>query len=305
MPETIEEALEICLEKINENSSTIEDCLADFPQYENELREILPLLATVKSLNQIKPSKQFSWQATNRLVEKLPDAPVTIWDRFRHIFRNHTYLKNRSNKMPQIIVSIIIALSLLLGGSFAVEASGPGDFLYKLDRSVEQVKLQLTSNSEKALTLRLQNASERLEEAYKKLQQGDTENALRALQEYNKVLDQIRINEREQVREETRTMTQDEGAQQAGTLLRIRESQPEDAQAQSAFQKELQRANMGLEQLFGPPEEAPFGPGTEDAQGPDDEAPLGPNEDAPQGPAEDAPQGPTEDSPNGPNKGKP
>jgi hypothetical protein len=305
MPETIEEALEICLEKINKKSSTIDECLADFPQYEDELREMLPLLVAVKALDQIKPSTQFSWQATNRLVEKLPDVPVTIWDRFRPIFRNNTYLKNRSNKMPQIIVSIILALTLLLGGSFAVEASGPGDFLYKLDRNVEQVKLQLTSNSEKALTLRLQNASERLEEAYKKLQKGDTENALKALQEYNKVLDQIRINEREQVREETRTMTQDEGALQAGTLLKIRESQPEDTQARSAFQKELQRANMGLEQLFGPPEEAPFGPGTEDAQGPSEEAPQGPNEDAPQGPAEDAPQGPTDESPNGPNKGKP
>lgn len=305
MPETIEEALEICIDNINEKSSTIEECLSDFPQYEDELREMLPLLLAVKSLDQIKPSAQFSWQAANRIIEKLPDAPVTIWDRFRHIFRKNPYLLNRSNKMLQIVVSIIIALSLLLGGSYAVEASGPGDFLYQLDIGIEQVRLQWTTNSEKALTLRFQNASERLEEAYKKLQQGDTDNALKALQEYNKVLDRIRINERQQVREETRTMTQDESAQQAGTLLRIRESQPEDAQARSAFQKELQRANMGLEQLFGPPDEAPFGPGSEDAQGPNEEAPLGPNEDAPQGPSEDSPQGPSDESPNGPNKGKP
>lgn len=207
--------------------------------------------------------------------------------------------------MPHIILSMIIALSLLFGGTFAVEASGPGDLLYELDRSVEQIRLRLTGNPEKALALRMQNASERLEEAYKKLQKGDVENALRAMEAYNKALDEINANEEGQVRTETRTMTQEEGALQQGTLDRIRLSQPEEAQARSAFQKELQRANMGLEKLFGPPEEAPQGPSEDVPQGPNSEDAQGPTEEAPQGPNEDAPQGPTDDAPNGPSNGKP
>ena len=305
MPETMEEILEICLEKIKIDECTIEDCLADFPQYQGELREILPLAISVSALQQIKPSKECAWQAANRLTDQLPDAPVTFWDRIRLMLMNGTILKNRSIKMPHIILSMIIALSLLLGGTFAVEASGPGDLLYELDRSVEQIRLRLTGNPEKALALRMQNASERLEEAYTKLQKGDVENALRAMEAYNKALEEINANEEGQVRAETRTMTQEEGALQQGTLDRIRLSQPEEAQARSAFQKALRRANMGLEKLFGPPEEAPQGPSEDVPQGPNSEDAQGPTEEAPQGPNEDAPQGPTDDAPNGPSNGKP
>jgi hypothetical protein len=305
MPEKIEEILEICLEKIKSERCTTEDCLVDYPQYQHELREMLPLAISLSALQQIKPSKEFAWQAANRLTDQLPDAPVTFWDRIRLMLMNGTILKNRSIKMPHIILSMIIALSLLFGGTFAVEASGPGDLLYELDRSVEQIRLRLTGNPEKALALRMQNASERLEEAYKKLQKGDVENALRAMEAYNKALDEINANEEGQVRTETRTMTQEEGALQQGTLDRIRLSQPEEAQARSAFQKALQRANMGLEKLFGPPEEAPQGPSEDVPQGPNSEDAQGPTEEAPQGPNEDAPQGPTDDAPNGPSNGKP
>ena len=206
--------------------------------------------------------------------------------------------------MRQIIVSVILLIGLLFGGSFAVDASGPGDLLYGLDRSIEQLRLKLTADEGKALTLKMQNASERLDEAYKKLQKGDLENALKALEYYSVALDEINANEEGQVREETRTMTQEEGALQAGTLDRIRLSQPEEAQARNAFQEALQRANMGLEQHFGPPEEAPQGPSEDVQQGPASEGVQGPNDDAPQGPNEDAPQGPNNGS-NGPGKGKP
>lgn len=305
MPETMEEIFEICIEKIENESLTIEECIAEFPQYKDELREMLPLVVSIKSLRQIKPSKQFSWHAANRITAKLPNAPVTFKERIRHILQKEIFIKDRSIKMPQIIVSIIIALSLMFGGSYAVEAAGPGDLLYDLDRGVEQIRLKLTSDPEKVLELKMQIASERLEEAYSKLMKGDVDNALRALEEYNKDLEEINANEDGQVREETRTMTQEEGALQAGTLLRLRESQPEDAQARNAFQKALQRANMGLEQLFGPPEEAPQGPSEDVPQGPNSEDGQGPSEEVPMGPNEEAPQGPTDSAPKGPSNGKP
>ena len=313
MPESIEKILEICLEKIKIESATVEDCIREFPQYQNELREILPIAISIRSLNQIQPSREFAWQAANRLTNSLPDAPVTFLGRIRHNLMKDKSLLNRSIKMPNIIISMIVVLTLIFGGTFAVEASAPGDLLYELDRGVEQIRLTLTKNPEKALALKLQNASERLEEAYKKLQKGDLENALWALEDYNKALEEINANEEGQVQQETRTMTQEEGALQAGTLDRIRLSQPEEAQARNAFQKELQRANMGLDKLFGPPEEAPQGPSedvpqgpaSEDGQGPTEEAPQGPDEDAPQGPSQEEPPGPNEDSPQGPTDNAP
>ena len=304
MPESIEKILEQCLENIKSESTTVEDCIEKFPQYRDELKDVLPLAVSVNALREVKPSEQFASQAANRLIAKLPDAPVTLWDRIRLIFMKDTIIMNRSIKMPQIIATIIIAISLLVGGSFAVEASAPGDLLYELDRSFEQIRLRLTSNPEEALALRMQYASERLEEAYKKVQKGDVENALRALEAYNEALDEIDPKEAGQVRTETRTMTQEEAANQAGTLDRIRLSQPEEAKARNAFQKALHRANMGLEILLGPPEGIPQGPSEDVPQGPNSEGAQGPTEGAPQGPNEDAPQGPTDDAAPGPANGK-
>jgi hypothetical protein len=301
MPEiTVDQALEICIEKINNKTATIAECLREFPQFEQELREILPLTISVKTLQAIKPSQQFSINANNRLASKLSDHPVTFWGFIRHIIMKQTYQPNRRFGMPQIIESLIVAISLLIGGSFAVDASAPGDLLYDLDLAMEQFRVRITGSPEKATTLRIQNATERLEEAEKKLQKGDIENATRALEAYNIAMKDFVGNEEAPVRQEVRTMTQEDGALQQGTLDRIRLSQPEEAQARNAFQEELQRANQGVEKLFGPPEKAPQGPSEDVPQGPNSEDGKGPSEEAPQGPPEDAPQGPTEEAPKSP-----
>jgi len=271
--------------------------LAEFPEHEAELSELLPLSFSLKNLQAIKPSPRFTINANNRLEEKLSDHPVTFGALIRHIFKKQTYYPSRRFGMPQIIVSLIVAISLLIGGSFAVGASGPGDLLYDLDRGIEEFRLRITGSPEKATTLRIQNATERLVEAENKLQKGDLENAIRALEAYNRAVDEVIGNEEAPVREEVRTMTQEEGATQAGTLDRIRLSQPENAQARSAFQKALQRANIGMDALFGPPEGAPQGPSEDVPQGPTSEDAQGPNEDAPQGPPEGPPYGPGKDKP--------
>ncbi len=301
MPEMrIEEALEICIEKLNNKTATVAECLAEFPEHASELSELLPLSYSLKNLQGVKPSARFTVNANHRLATKLSDHPVTFGAFVRHIFQKQTYQPTRSFGMSQIIVSIILAVSLLLGGSAAVDASGPGDLLYEIDRSVELIRLRLTGNPEKAAALRVEYATERLEEAEMKLQRGDMENALKAMEAYSSMVDEV-IDEKQVLnREEVRTMTQEEGALQAGTLDRIRLSQPEDAQARSAFQKALQRANMGVDALFGPYEGAPQGPSEDVPQGPASDDAQGPTEEAPQAPPEDAPQGPTDGPPYGP-----
>ena len=205
--------------------------------------------------------------------------------------------------MRALIISVVLVLSFLFSAPFVVNASAPGDLLYELDRSIEELQLKLTSDEDKALAFKMQNASERLEEAYKKTQKGDIENALIALDHYNKALEEIKANEEGQARVETRTKTQEEGALQAGTLDRIRLSQPEEAKARNAFQEALQRANMSLEKHLGPPETSPQGPSEDVPKGPASEDAQGPSEDAPEGPNENAPKGPT-DGGKGEGKGK-
>jgi hypothetical protein len=300
MPEEFDKILEICIRKIENNSTTVEACLEDFPQYKDELRELLPLVVSLKTLKELEPSQQFSKNAGNRLAANLPEATVTFWEYIRHIFRNQqVYLKRRMG-MPQIIITVMVAISLLVGGSYSVQASAPGDLLYKLDRGIEELRLQLTANPEKQIALRMQFATERLKEAEKMLQKGKIDEAVIAFKAYeDAVTDTIgkgEVAEHEEGlnREAVRTMTQEDLALQQGTLDRIRLSWDEvddEHQARNAYQEAYQISNWGIEWLLGPREEAP--------QGPVEDSPAVPPAPGPQGPSTVDPNGP---APHGPTK---
>jgi len=312
MPKTIEEAIEISLERIKNEEATVEDCVRDFPQYHNELREMLPLVVSLKSLEQIKPSQTFSQNAGLRLVSKLPDKPVTFWESIRHIFAQRQMKPKWRLRMSQIFISLLMAISLLVGGPVAVDAAGPGDLLFILDQALEQAQLNNISDPQEGVILRMAQATERLSEASAKFDKGKIDNALTALELYDALMNDLEeyiIRESGLNREEVRSMVQEELALQAGILDRVRFSWPEDAQARNAYQKALQRSNMGVDTLLGPPEIAPQGPPEnvpqgptgEDAVGPSEEVPMGLKEEAPQGPNEEAPHGMNEEVPLGPN----
>ena len=311
MKEPFEKVLEVCIEKIEHGYTTIEECMSEYPQYQNELREMLPLVNSLKTLKSMKASRSFSNNARNRLIENLPNIPVTFFVFIRHLYKKPLFYLRRRLYMPQIIISILVVLSLLVGGSYTVQAAGPGDLLYDLDRAIEQTRLRLTEDPLKSITLQLQQATERLEEAETKLRKGRVDDALEALVAYDEALTNTSkyIEDVQNLNRETlRSMIQEELALQQGTLNRIRLSWPEDAQARNAYQNALQRSNMGADMLLGPPEitpkrpseDAPQGAKQEDAQGPNEEVTQDPNKEAPKGPNQEPPYGPKEDMQKGP-----
>jgi hypothetical protein len=308
MPETIEQALEICIEKITHQSISIEACLSEFPQYRHQLAEVLPLMVSLKALHQVKPSESFSKHAAKRLVNKLPNTSVTFSEAVRLLFQRQILYPIRRFSMFKLMITLLMTLFLLAGGTNLVQATGPGDVLYPLDRAFEVVRLRITADPVEEIILRVMFAGERLAEAELKLGQGKLDHALTAIAAYDDAFVELEEkvgNQDGQVRESLRIMLQEELALQAGTLDRIRLNWPEDAQARNAFHIALQRSNMGVEHLFGPPESAPQGPNEDAPQGPNEEVPQGPSEDAPQGPNEEAPQGPIEDAPQVPNEDAP
>ncbi len=308
MPKKFDEVFEICLEKIKNGKGTIQTCIKDFPDFAHELRETLPLAVRFNSARQVKPSTQFIKNTGSRISAKLPERSVTFWGFIRRSFTEPKLFTTRRFGMSQIIITIVLAIGLLTGGSFALQAAGPGDMLYGVDLAVEQARLKLTANPEQQAALQLKFASERLLEAEKKLAAGKLENAEQALAAHNQLMTELAAfiqNAGELDHIALRTMLQEELAFQQGILDRLRLNWPEDAQARNAYQTALERANMGVEILLGPPESAPQGPAEDVPQGSDSENAQGPAEDAPQGPAEDAPQGPDEIEPGGPSEEAP
>jgi hypothetical protein len=306
MPEKFEDILENCIEKMNREKLTLEECVKDFPQFEDQLREMLPLVVSLKSLEQVAPSQEFSRHAGQRLVGKLPERSVTFLSFIRHMFTNKGVTLQRRLNMVQILITLVMAISLLVGGSYTVQAAGPGDLLYDLDRTLENVRLNLTSNPEKQIALRIQFATERLEEAEKMLGKGKIAEAVMAFEAYQAAItdavDEGEVVEHDQGlnREAVRTMTQEDLATQAGTLDRIRlswDEEDDEHKARNAFQKAYQISNWGIEWLLGPAEHAPQGP-AEDSPGQQvAPGPQGPTDVDPNGPA---PHGPTDADPNGP-----
>ena len=128
MPESFEKILDICITRITDGSGTLEDCTRNFPRYENELREILPLVVSLNALAETNPDETFSKNAGSRLAAKLPEQTVTFWGTLRHILTKPLIFPPRRLSMPQIIITVIAALSLLLSGTFGVQAAAPGDF---------------------------------------------------------------------------------------------------------------------------------------------------------------------------------
>ena len=292
MSESIDKVLEDILNSIGNDRERIEDYLANYPQYEQELRELLPIIHSLKTTGQNRPSQAFSQNAGLRLVEKLPKQPVTFWDQARLLLKGTNPYPFRRLSMPKIFATLIILIALAAGGVFSVDAAGPGDFLYDIDRGFEQIRLSFANTPEKATTLRLQFASERIEEGTHKLDNGEFQEATLAFKAYDNQVTAIAkliATEDGIHREALLAMLYEALDIQRGILETKMENAP--VEAREAIQNGINFTH------FGPPEDAPFGPSEDLPLGPSGESPLGPAEDTPTGPPEEAPFGPPEEAP--------
>jgi hypothetical protein len=284
MTVSIDEAIANCLEQINNQGSSIEDCTARYPQYENELVELLGLVYSIKNLDQISPRTLFVENASQRLVSKLPNRNVSYREKTRPIKRKRQRQKLRlSFGVVRMVTIIVIVLTVFTGGTaFAADSAEPGDYLYGLDLTLEQIQLSLAPTQEAAARIHLNIANERLEEAENKLGEGDYDNGNVALDAYEQ-----------------------EMATLAGLVSG--ENGVDKEELTELVIAETSRHQEVLEQLLGKvPEPAQKGilRAIEASNKAKDHAPKGPPEDRPVGPPEDKTTGPPEDKETGKSKEK-
>jgi hypothetical protein len=172
-----------------EHGSTVEQCLARYPQHRNELAELLMAAQHLKDAPNARPSPEFQRVARARLMNRLPPrqsarpwlnalAPVTLTERLRSIWQTITHSSRRS-AMRWIALGLVVVT--LLGSATAASASSqalPGDSLYGVKRAVESVRLALALSAADSAQLRVQFAQRRLTEAQALLQRGDDTQAL-------------------------------------------------------------------------------------------------------------------------------
>ncbi len=173
---TPEEWLAHCLEAMEEGAS-LEEALAQVPaRYRAEVASLLEVAHTLQTAPPVRPRPTFRRRARQRLLTRLPKAPVPAGQSRRPWTRIGFRLRPLAWAM---VVTVFILLFAGTGMVYAATGSLPGDALYPVKRWVEDVRVSLAS-PEAAAQLQLEILRHRDEEMQTLLARGRFEDLPRA-----------------------------------------------------------------------------------------------------------------------------
>jgi hypothetical protein len=158
-----EDILASCIDEVRSGRCTVEECLARHPDLRHELQPLLEIAARMPSPG-ATPSPEFVQRTRNRLREV---AQPSMDANPRSADRLH-WLRPLAAGPRLTLAAALVVLVLLLGtGStvvYASQGSLPGDALYGVKTTVEDVKLALTRSHEARASTHLDLAGRRTEE---------------------------------------------------------------------------------------------------------------------------------------------
>ena len=193
-PKKLDRLLEKCVRGVEKKGWTVQDCLIRYPALQGEFEPILRAAVRLRESRKLRPSAQFRAKSPHKLKARLQISQRPSVTRRK---TNQDDQRSRSKFGPRLLmqwatpllgVALTTTVALAALG-FAADGARPGDLLYQVDRAMENIQLQLTSRSDILARLRLDFASERLDEAIQLIELGRPENVAKTLEEY-----QIQIN---------------------------------------------------------------------------------------------------------------
>jgi hypothetical protein len=167
-PTAFEDVLAECIEALEQGTATLESCLAKHPAHAADLQALLPAMLMLQRAPGVQPTPAFRQQARRRLLQTIePATQVPFWESLRQKLASYHPLFNERRTRMAWIVSLAVIASLLFGGGTVLAADNalPGQLLYPLDRSLENLQLRLNPDPAAQAELYLGFAAERLEEA--------------------------------------------------------------------------------------------------------------------------------------------
>jgi len=163
MNEKLYEALEVCLQAI-ETGTDIESVLKRYPQMADELRPVLDASVQAHSLAAPSIPEAAMRRGRARVLQHAVGMRESARSPHRPIF-----------SLPRLAASLALALIFILGGTGLVRASNealPGDNLYPVKRSWEDMRLLLVFSPEGREELEDEFEQKRLHEINKLLAEG-------------------------------------------------------------------------------------------------------------------------------------
>ena len=166
MNSNIYDVLEACLQSI-EHGANIETLLANYPQYADELRPLLKAALSARAMPLPSPSASGMRRGRSRFLQKaaeMREAKVPS--------------RSRRSVIPlfqRLAITLGLTSALVFSGTGLVSASStalPGENLYPVKRTWEDVRLLFVFNVDSRDALESQYEQERLHEATKLLAEG-------------------------------------------------------------------------------------------------------------------------------------
>lgn len=194
--------LDICLAKIKAEGWSVEDCLAQYPAYRDALEGPLRIAAWLQSAQTIAPSLRFKERASARLQARLrassrPPVSRPTATRSPVPIKSNPWLfpaLRRFAAMGAALGLLVVLAAGTTGVVYAADGAAPGDPLYGIDRSVEQLELSLTQDPDEALRRQVAFTDERLSETEQLAGRGDAGYLEEAINNYGQsILDTERL----------------------------------------------------------------------------------------------------------------
>lgn len=142
---------------------------------------------------QVVPKREFIEASRDRIFNRLMEiqraqSPAKVTQKSRPAHRN------RFATHPVFSILLILILGFGFVGSVqAADQALPGDMLYLVDTSIEEAHILIALNDVARVQLRLDFATERLQEAQVKFASGDSRNASIALKGFEKQMEEVTI----------------------------------------------------------------------------------------------------------------
>jgi hypothetical protein len=154
----LHDVLEICLNEI-EQGSDVDTVLFRYPDHADELRPILEASVKAKNMAAPAPSQDVMKRSRAKLLQRAAEMREgRVQPASRRIW---------SVPLRRALVTLMVVVMLFVSGTGLVRAASttlPGDNLYPVKRTWEDMLLLFTFDMQKRETLELEHENERLEE---------------------------------------------------------------------------------------------------------------------------------------------
>ena len=159
------DVLEVCLQEL-ENGADLETLLFRYPELADELRPILETAVKARSIPVSGPSAEVVRRSRARVLQHAAQLREGRAQSSRRLW---------TVPLRRMLVSLAVIVALFISGTGLVQASSttiPGDNLYPVKRTWEDIRLLFTFDAQLRESLEIEHENERHEELYELFAEG-------------------------------------------------------------------------------------------------------------------------------------